>query len=117
MKELTLKQIAEWCGGRVLPEYAAITVTGVQSDSRHIHAGDLFVALKGERVDGHDFAKTALLNGAAAALVSQPMPGLPVIQVEDTLRALGAIAAGYRSRLGIKAVSYTHLTLPTNMTV
>ena len=107
MKELTLKQIAEWCGGRVLPEYAAITVTGVQSDSRHIHAGDLFVALKGERVDGHDFVKTALLNGAAAALVSQPMLGLPVIQVEDTLRAFGAIAAGYRSRLGIKVIGIT----------
>ena len=64
MKELTLKQIAEWCGGRLPPEYAALTITGVQSDSRHVRAGDLFVALKGERTDGHVYVKKALADGA-----------------------------------------------------
>lgn len=107
MKELTLNQIAKWCGGRVLPEYADITVTGVQSDSRHIHAGDLFVALKGERTDGHAYVNTALANGASAALVSQPMPGVPVIEVDDTMRAYGAMAAGYRALLGIKVIGIT----------
>ena len=107
MKELTLKQIAEWCGGRLPPEYAALTVTGVQSDSRHVRAGDLFIALKGERTDGHIYVKKALADGAVAALVETPMPGLPVIEVEDTLRAYGAVARGYRNLLGIKVVGIT----------
>ena len=104
MKELTLKQIAEWCGGRLPPEYAALTITGVQSDSRHVRAGDLFVALKGGRTDGHVYVKKALADGAVAALVDRPMPGLPVIEVEDTVRAYGAVARGYRNLLGIKVV-------------
>lgn len=51
MKELTLKQIADWCGGTVAPEYETVPVTGVESDSRKVEVGDLFVALRGERVD------------------------------------------------------------------
>ena len=59
MKELTLKQIADWCGGTVAPEYETVPVTGVESDSRKVEVGDLFVALRGERVDGHDFIPSA----------------------------------------------------------
>ena len=47
MKELTLKQIADWCGGTVAPEYETVPVTGVESDSRKVEVGDLFVALHG----------------------------------------------------------------------
>lgn len=107
MKELSLKQIAQWCDGRLAPEFAALTVTGVQSDSRHVRPGDLFIALKGERTDGHDHVKSALSAGAVAALVAKPMPGLPVIEVEDTLRGYGAIARGYRKLLGIRVVGIT----------
>ena len=67
MKELTLKQIADWCGGTVAPEYETVPVTGVESDSRKVEVGDLFVALRGERVDGHDFIPSAKTLGAAAA--------------------------------------------------
>ena len=54
MKELTLGQIAAWCGAEIKKEDSQINVTGVQPDSRQIRAGELFVAICGERVDGHD---------------------------------------------------------------
>ena len=51
MKELTLRKIAEACHGTVAPEAETVTVTGVQSDSRRVRPGDLFVAIKGEKAD------------------------------------------------------------------
>ena len=83
MKELTLKQIADWCGGTVAPEYETVPVTGVESDSRKVEVGDLFVALRGERVDGHDFIPSAKTLGASAALVSRPSEELPCVVVES----------------------------------
>ena len=68
MKELTLRKIAEACHGTVAPEAETITVTGVQSDSRRVRPGDLFVAIKGEKADGHDFVAMAASLGAKAAL-------------------------------------------------
>ena len=55
MKELTLKQAAEDCRGTLTPEQAEGMITGVQIDSRRVKPGDLFVAIKGEKSDGHDF--------------------------------------------------------------
>ena len=108
MKELTLRKIAEACHGTVAPEAETVTVTGVQSDSRRVRPGDLFVAIKGEKADGHDFAETAISHGAVAALVSRPISEkLPSIEVEDTLRAYGEIAAGYRKLTGVKVVGIT----------
>ena len=68
MKELTLRKIAEACHGTVTPEAETVTVTGVQSDSRRVRPGDLFVAIKGEKADGHDFVAMAASLGAKAAL-------------------------------------------------
>ena len=80
----------------------------MQSDSRKVRSGDLFVALKGAKADGHDFAETAINHGAVAALVSRPISEkLPSIEVEDTLRAYGEIAAGYRKLTGVKVVGIT----------
>ena len=108
MKELTLSQIAAWCGAALPEEQKNIRITGVESDSRAIAPGDLFIALKGERVDGHDFLAAAAKNGAAAALVSHPVETeLPCLIVEDTLRAYGAIAAGYRELLGLRVIGIT----------
>ena len=70
--------------------------------------GDLFVALRGEKADGHDFAEAAISHGAVAALVSRPISEkLPAIEVTDTLRAYGDIAAGYRQLTGVKVVGIT----------
>ena len=108
MKELTLKQIADWCGGKVSARFEHLRVSRMQSDSRNVRSGDLFVALKGAKADGHDFAETAINHGAVAALVSRPISEkLPSIEVEDTLRAYGDIAAGYRKLTGVKVVGIT----------
>lgn len=107
MKELTLQQLASWCGGKVAPEYEAIKVNGIQSDSRKVQPGELFLALRGERVDGHEYISAAKEKGAVAALVSQESGELPCIVVENTLRAYGEIARHYREMLSFKVVGIT----------
>ena len=71
----------------------------VSTDTRTVGAGDLFVALKGENFDAHDFVKDAVARGAIAVVVSRPMKdlGVPVMEVSDTLAALGALGR-YRRR-------------------
>ena len=108
MKELTLKQLAQWCGGSLVPADADPVVTGVQQDSRNIHPGDLFIAIAGEHFDGHQFVVKARESGAAAALVSHPVEdSLPQIVVKDTLLAFGDIARAYRQASGVPVVAIT----------
>ena len=108
MKPITLKQLADWCGGHIKPEHEQIVVSGVQTDSRKVQQGDLFVAIKGDNLDGHQYAAQAMQQGAAAALVSEELNcKLPVIVVKDTVAAYGQIAAGYRQMLGVKVVCIT----------
>ncbi len=108
MKELTLQQLARWCGGSVAPEQEGLTVTGMQHDSRDVRPGDLFVALSGGRADGHSFVENAREAGAAAALVEHPVEvDLPQLVVPDTLTAYGDIARGYRTETGVKVVAIT----------
>lgn len=72
--------------------------TGVSTDSRQLAAGDLFVALRGENFDGHDYAAQAAANGAGALLVSAPVDcDLPQLRVVDTQRALGLLGAYNRA--------------------
>lgn len=80
-------------------------ITGIAIDSRMVQQGDLFVALQGER-DGHDYVEAAFAKGAAAALVSRPMPGR-VMLVPDTLQALETLARAARARSGARAVAVT----------
>ena len=108
MKELTLKQLAQWCGGRVVPEDADCIIRGMQQDSRDIRYGDLFVAIAGEHFDGHNFVKKAAESGAQAALVDHETGnGVPEIVVEDTLLAYGAIAKHYLQMVDIPVVAIT----------
>lgn len=89
---------------------ADVAFTGVSTDTRSIRPGDLFVALRGERFDGHAFLREAQASGAAAALVDQAATvssSLPVIVVSDTRRALGELAAHWRSRFDIPVVALT----------
>lgn len=86
-----------------LPESGrGVQITGISTDSRNIHPGELFVPLRGERFDGHDYMIQAVRNGAAACLSEEVIAGLavPVLLVKDSLRALGDIAAAVR--LGLK---------------
>jgi len=78
-----------------------LKATGVSTDSRAVKPGEIFFALAGRRCDGHDFVRDALARGAAAAVVSRPLPVEPgdrkrVVRVADTLRALGESARAYR---------------------
>ncbi|MET3807023.1 UDP-N-acetylmuramoyl-tripeptide--D-alanyl-D-alanine ligase [Nakamurella sp. UYEF19] len=101
MIPMTLARIADIIGIPVpAPADADVVVTSVEFDTRKVTQGALFVALLGERVDGHDFAAAAAAAGAVAALGSHPLDGtgetLPLLQVPDNdavLQALSQIAA------------------------
>ena len=83
---------------------ASAPIERVTTDTRVLAPGDLFVALRGERFDGHDFVERALASGAAAALVERARASSlhgNLIVVDDPLRALGALAAFWRSRFDI----------------
>ena len=71
MQPVTVEKIAKVTGGQIVAGSGAIKVTGVSTDSRSLKTGDLFVALPGERVDGHTFVSASLAGPAVAALVSQ----------------------------------------------
>lgn len=80
--------------------------SGVEIDSRDVREGDLFVALKGETMDGHRFLDAAFEKGAAAALVDRPIDR-PHILVNDTMKALEALAAAARARVDAVVVGVT----------
>lgn len=92
MIELTAAQVAAATGGRLHAD-PHVTVTGaVIIDSRDAAPGVLFVALPGDRVDGHDYAATAVAAGAALVLASRELDGLPTVVVDDPQAALGELA-------------------------
>lgn len=91
-----LSELAAVVGGRLHGE--DVLVRSVVSDSRAAVRGSLFVALRGERVDGHDFVGDAVARGAVAALVSRPLDGVPCLEVADTGAALLELARDERRR-------------------
>ena len=108
---LSLQEIITATGGHC-ENMQELIFTGITTDSRIESSGELFVALCGERFDGHAYCKMALEHGAAAVLVSKPVPELPsetvIITVEDTLLAYQQIAHAYRmSNKNLKVVAVT----------
>src|SRR5690349_14139139 len=85
---------------------AAAAINGVSIDTRTMHAGDVFVALKAAR-DGQEFVPQALANGAAAAVVARDFAGVDapgaLLRVDDPLRALERIGRAARARLAPQA--------------
>jgi UDP-N-acetylmuramoyl-tripeptide--D-alanyl-D-alanine ligase len=81
--------------------------TSVGADSRKIVSGQLFVALKGEHFDGHDFAEQAIKQGAAAVLVSGKSSATPAMVVKDTYQGLGELAAYWRSKFAMPIAAIT----------
>ena len=94
-----------------LPQGRDWTATGVAIDSRTVQPGDLFVALPGERVDGHDYVVQALDAGAAAALVSRRPPGIagdaPLLLVADPLAGLAGLGRAARARSTARIAAVT----------
>ena len=85
-------------------------VRGISIDSRTIRTGDLFIAIKGNRFDGHDFLKEAVRKKAAGVIVEEGLDKsvkVPVIVVKDTIRALADIAAYHRKKFNIPVVGVT----------
>lgn len=106
MGAITLRQAAQWCGGKIDEKYAGVTFFGANNDTRKLEPGQLFVALQGER-DGHEFIPAAMEKGAAAVLCSHCEGDYPAIVVPDPRRALGDIARQERRRIGMKVVGVT----------
>ena len=109
MEPKSLRQIAVATGGAVWGQEGTI-VTSVGSDSRNSAPQELFVALRGERFDGHQFVEAARKRGAAAALVetvSSQWRNFPQIQVADSLQALQRLARTYRAELSLRVVGIT----------
>ncbi len=111
MNATPLSQIAAWAGGRLVGGNPAATITTVSSDSRALKPGDLFIAIRGENFDGHNFLANAARLGAAGAIVGQEAPGLPpsfaLIVVADTVRGLQSLAGAYRTALRLTSVCIT----------
>lgn len=110
MMRSTTTQIARWVGGELVGDERS--VTGCSIDSRQVEAGMMYVALAGERVDGHAFITHAQRNGASGAIVERQRqfeipPGFPVIYVDETLRALSDLASGWRERITCPVVGVT----------
>jgi len=103
---MTLGDAHAMLPGSVLAGEPALAIERVHSDTRTLRPGDLFVALKGERFDAHDFLGQARAAGAAAALAERGLDAaqLPGLQVADSLGALGALAAAWRSRVELPLV-------------
>lgn len=111
MKSLSLKEIALAVGAKNDPtNWEAIKVDTVEFDSRKLTEGAFFVPLQGEN-DGHKFIQSAIDNGAVAAFWSAPLEtapaDFPVIQVEDTLKALQDLAKYYLELVAPKVVGIT----------
>ncbi|WP_133408119.1 UDP-N-acetylmuramoyl-tripeptide--D-alanyl-D-alanine ligase [Parashewanella tropica] len=106
MITLTLKEMATALNGQLIGE--DLKISSVSTDTRKIEQDCLFIALKGERFDAHDFLESAVTNGAKAVLVSQVLDiPVPQLVVKDTRSALGQLGAYVRSKLNIKAVAIT----------
>jgi UDP-N-acetylmuramoyl-tripeptide--D-alanyl-D-alanine ligase len=105
---MELAEAVRVLGGRLSGANARFA--GVSTDTRTLRAADLFVALRGERFDGHRFLKEAAAANAAAALVDRSYAGefpLPVAIVEDTRLALGQLAADWRARFSPALIAVT----------
>lgn len=111
MKNMTLERITQVCGGVYYGSDADSKkeITGVVIDSRQVQAGNLFVAIKGEKADGHQFIPQVFEQGALVVLSEQELvnPAGAYIKVPSTLAAMKKIAADYRRQLDIRVVGIT----------
>ena len=112
MRPMTLKEIASACGGRLVSSENAneLTINDITIDSRTVKEGSLYIPIKGQRFDGHDFIDQVFENGAVCTLTESERTDLtkPQIVVESTSAALRDIAEYYRSLFGnLKVIGVT----------
>lgn len=97
MMTLTLSEIALAVGGEIFGNGEKL-VSGISTDSRKISPEEVFVALRGERFDGHDFIM-GLWGKCAAVITEEPAPGFDGVLVKDTLKALGILSAYWKRKV------------------
>lgn len=112
MEALSLAQIAQLADGNLAPPSPDMTVSRISTDSRTLQRDDLFVPLRGENFDGHEFIQQAAERGALGAIVEKNWSGEPpnnfaLIRVRDTLVAYQTLAANYRASLPLKVIAIT----------
>src|SRR5881396_1274579 len=112
MNPLPLSQIAQWAGGSLSSGDGTVVIDKVSTDSRTIKRGELFVALRGEKFDGHNFIEAVATSGAAGAIVDLNWPAkvpqdFALIRANDTLQAYQELAANYRRSLALRVVAIT----------
>ncbi|WP_326533539.1 UDP-N-acetylmuramoyl-tripeptide--D-alanyl-D-alanine ligase [Pseudorhodoferax sp.] len=119
---LSLRQAVAWIPGGELHGDGAVRCARVHSDTRTLAAGDLFVAIRGERFDANDMLREAKAAGATAALCLRGASGgfaahgLPCIEVDDSIAALGALARGWRAQFMLPLVAVTGSNGKTTVT-
>ena len=111
MPAFTIGDIVRGTGGALLGGDLGIAVAGISIDSRSLGVGEAFFAIRGERLDGHGFLRDAVGRGAACLVIhSVPddlPPGVPVVLVDETTKALGRLAAWHRQRFSIPVAAVT----------
>lgn len=114
MEDVTFNEAAAWCKGVVAAGDSQAMLGGISIDTRKIAPGETYVAIVGERLDGHAFIGAACEKGAGKFIVEPERiddksfyAGSTVLEVEDTTRALGDIARGYRERFDIPYIGVT----------
>lgn len=108
MMNWLLSRVAEVTGGQLVGQ--DLSLQGVTTDTRAVAAGQLFIALRGERFDAHDFLDAAVAAGAGALLVADAAripAGVPAVVVDDTRLALGRLAAAWRAEFDLPVIAVT----------
>lgn len=109
MKQMLAKDIALAVAGELKAD-ENLVITSISTDSRTIIPGCLYIAIRGQNFDGHDFVASAIENGAALVLVDEAydrVDNLPCIRCSDTVKGLGDLAAWHRSRFAIPVIAVT----------
>lgn len=97
MTPITAQEFAQLCHGTLVSVDPSALITGFATDSRSVKPGDLFLAIRGENVDGHLYASTALAHGATAVLAERPVDGAYIL-VPNLVEALASFGNGLRRR-------------------
>lgn len=106
MIQMTLAQMVKILGLKTVP--VDLKIQGLSIDTRTLQSGNLFIALPGEQVDGHDFINEAYKKGAAAALVTRHVESeLPQLLVADAVAAMGTLGSAWRHQFSIPFIAVT----------
>ena len=108
MIDYTVGHLAEILKGKCEEKFNNVEISSVSTDTRKIVPGALFFAIEGETFDGHNFAQKAIEGGASCVVAHKTINiDAPVIYVENTLNAYGALAKDYKSKFNVKTIAVT----------